>query len=576
MRWSSYFLHTVREIPADADAISHRLMLRAGMLEKVAAGIYTYLPLGLRVIKKVEAIVREEMNREGAIELLMPAVQPAELWEESGRWDRYGRELLRFKDRHDRDFCFGPTHEEVVTATVRGRVASYRQLPFNLYQIQTKFRDEIRPRFGLMRGREFIMKDAYSFDKDEAGLAIHYEKMIRAYGAIFRRCGLDFVIVESDVGAIGGASAHEFMVLAETGEDAVARCAACGYGANVEKATTGDLTAGEPEAPAALGRAATPGAKSVEAVAKVLNVAPPRIVKTLIFETEKEFVAALVRGDLDVNEVKLRNHLGAEHLRLASDAKVLEATGAPAGYSGPVGLAGVRIVNDRSVLRVVNAVVGANAHDEHFVNANAGRDWDDSEVADIARARTGDPCPRCGEPIEIARGIEVGNIFKLGTKYSSSMGCTFLDENGESRPVVMGCYGLGIGRTMAAVIEQHHDDDGILWPAALSPFEAHLIAMNSNDPTTREEADRVYEELRSKGIDVLYDDRDERAGVKFKDADLLGLPLRIQIGGRSLKEGKAEIAFRKLRTPEPLPKEQVVEAAAAAVREARREVPVSA
>jgi prolyl-tRNA synthetase len=572
MRWTTYFLNTVRETPGDAEAISHVLMLRAGMLQKVAAGIYTYLPLGLRVIAKLEAIVRDEMDRSGAIELLLPAVQPAELWRESGRWSRYGRELLRFQDRHERDFCFGPTHEEVVTDAVRTAVSSYRQLPFNLYQIQTKFRDEIRPRFGLMRGREFLMKDAYSFDADEAGLEEHYQKMIDAYGAIFRRCRLDFVMVESDVGAIGGASAHEFMVLAETGEDGVVRCSKCGYGANVEKAETGELGAPPAGPEASLRRVSTPGRTTVADVASSLAVSPAQVVKTLLYETETGFVAALVRGDREVNEVKLKNHLAAEHLELASEAKVAKVTGGPPGFSGPVGLANVRIVNDRSVLKVVNAVVGANEKDAHFVGANAGRDWDDSEIADLTRAKAQDPCPRCRAPMELARGIEVGNIFKLGTKYSRPMDCSFLDEKGEKRPIVMGCYGLGIGRTAAAVIEQNHDDDGIVWPAPLSPFDVHLVAMNVNDAATRAEAERIYGGLREKKVDVFYDDRDERAGVKFKDADLLGFPLRINVGGRSLKEGKVEISNRRDRRAEPLAKEQAVEAVAGAVARAKRQV----
>lgn len=573
MRWTKYFLNTVRETPGDADAVSHQLMQRAGMLQKVAAGIYTYLPLGLRSIQKLEAIVREEMNREGAVELSMPAVQPAELWMESGRWHRYGKELLRIKDRHDRDFCFGPTHEEVIVDTVRKSVTSYRQLPLNLYQIQTKFRDEIRPRFGLMRGREFLMKDAYSFDKDEGGLDVHYEKMTRAYEAIFRRCRLDFTMVESDVGSIGGASAHEFMVLAETGEDAVVRCAGCGYGANVEKAAFGELPGPEPGRAAPIRRVSTPGRVSVEEVSAFLGVPPQSVAKTLIYETEKEFVAALVRGDREVNEVKLKNHLGAEHLQLASEAKVAQATGGPCGFSGPVGLKNVRIVNDASVLRLVNVVVGANEKDAHFADANPGRDWDDSESAAIAQARRGDPCPRCGKPLDLARGIEVGNIFKLGTKYSEPMDCSFLDEGGVKRPMVMGCYGLGIGRTVAAVIEQNHDPDGIVWPAPLSPFDVHLIAMNVNDAETKREAERLYAELLEKGVEIFFDDRDERAGVKFKDADLLGFPLRVNVGGRSLKEGKVEISNREQRRPEPLLKEQAAEAVIAAVKQGRREAP---
>jgi len=570
MRWTRYFLNTVRETPADAEAVSHRLMMRAGMIQKVAAGVYTYLPLGLRAIQKLEAIVREEMNREGAIELLMPTIAPAELWQESGRWQRYGKELLRLKDRHDRDFCYGPTHEEVVTDAVRKAVVSYRQLPLNLYQIQTKFRDEVRPRFGLMRGREFTMKDAYSFDVDEAGLEVQYENMTRAYSTIFQRCRLDFTMVESDVGAIGGSSAHEFMVLAETGEDAVVKCVRGDYGANLEKASTADLAPPEAGPLAPLEKIDTPNARTMVEITALLRVAPSRTIKTMIFETNKEFVAAVVRGDLEVNETKLKNHLGAEHLQLASETKIQELTGGPAGFSGPVGLTGVRIVVDRSVRKLVNVVAGANERDRHYVNANPGRDFDDTEIGDIASARSGDPCLRCGGSLEVARGIEVGNIFKLGTKYSLPMDCSFLGEDGVKRPMIMGCYGLGIGRTVAAVVEQNHDDSGIVWPAPLSPFDVHLIAMNVGDAENRAEAERVYGELREKGVDVLYDDRDERAGVKFKDADLLGFPLRVTVGGRSLKDGKIEISRRKDRAVEPVAKEQAVEATVGAVRQAQK------
>ena len=547
MRWTQYFLNTLRETPADADAVSHQLMMRAGMIQKVAAGIYTYLPLGLRSIRKLEAIVREEMNREGAIELLMPSIAPAELWEESGRWQKYGKELLRVKDRHDRDFCYGPTHEEVVTDTVRKSVVSYRQLPLNLYQIQTKFRDEIRPRFGLMRGREFTMKDAYSFDVDDSGLEEQYTKMIRAYSAIFTRCKLEFTMVESDVGAIGGSSAHEFMVLAETGEDAVVKCSRGDYGANLEKASTGDLEPPEAGPAEPLEKKDTPGARTIEQISAFLGVSPSRTLKTLLFETDKEFVAAVVRGDLDVHEVKLRNHLGAEHLQLASESKVQQVTGGPVGFTGPVGLKGARVVVDRSVLKVVNAVAGANEPDRHFVHVNPGRDFDDSEIADIASARSGDPCPRCGGALEVARGIEVGNIFKLGTKYSLPMGCSFLDEGGVQKPMVMGCYGLGIGRTVAAAIEQNHDKDGVIWPRPLAHFEVLLIAVNPEDEAVKRTAEEIYTQLQEKGIEVLFDDRDERPGVKFKDADLIGIPVRVVVGAKSLADGKVEVSLRKDR-----------------------------
>ncbi len=547
MRWTRFYLFTTREVPADAEVPSHQLMVRAGMIKKVAAGIYTYQPFGWRSLAKLMAIVRRELDRAGSLELAMPAVQPAELWQESGRWQRYGKELLRFKDRHEREFCFGPTHEEVITDILRRDVKSYRQLPINLYQIQTKFRDEIRPRFGLMRGREFLMKDAYSFHASAASLDETYEEMRQAYCRIFEACQLDYTMVEADTGSIGGSHSHEFMVLAETGESEVARSLADGYAANVEKAVAAPLAPPPAEPPAALTQVATPATTSVPEVAKLLGVPLERVVKTLVYETDKGVVLVAIRGDREVNEVKLGNHLDAQFVALANEETVRRATGSPVGYAGPVGLpAGTRLVADESVRGLTNFVCGANAADAHYTGANWGRDAEPTEWVDVLTVRAGDRSPQGGE-LAITRGIEVGHIFKLGTKYSQAMACNYTDEQGVDAPMIMGCYGLGIGRTVAAAIEQNHDADGIIWPLPLAPFEVLLIALNPGDAQVREAAEGLYAELGGRGIEVLYDDRDERPGVKFKDADLIGLPLRIVVGAKSLAEGKVEVSLRRDR-----------------------------
>ncbi len=547
MRFSQAFIYTLRENPQDAEVISHKLMARAGMIDKLAAGIYTYLPLGWRSIEKLCAIVREEMARAGSVELAMPCVQPAELWQESGRWFAYGKELLRLKDRHDREFCFGPTHEEVITDVVRRRVNSYRQLPVNLFQIQTKFRDEIRPRFGLMRGREFLMKDAYSFHGSYESLDEAYRAMEQAYRRIFERCGLSFTAVEADTGNIGGSESHEFMVLAETGEDAVVACT-CGYGANVEKAEAGPL----PRAPQWPGHAPenpqavhTPGLTSVPEVAAFLGLLPAHFIKTMVVETDKEFAVALVRGDDELNEVKLKNALGATHLQLASAEKVQKVTKATVGFAGPLGLSGVRVVADPEVMRLNLAATGANRDDFHWVGVVPGRDFTPDLIADIRLVRGGDPCPRCGKPLEMKRGIEVGHIFKLGTKYSKPMRCTYLDEKGQEQPMIMGCYGLGIGRTVAAAVEQNHDEEGIIWPLPLAPYAVELLNVNPDVPAVAEVSERLYGELVAAGVDVLYDDRDERGGVKFKDADLIGFPLRVVVGKKGVEQGHVEISLRR-------------------------------
>ncbi|MFP3941316.1 MAG: proline--tRNA ligase [Thermoanaerobaculia bacterium] len=561
MRWSQYYLFTTREVPSDAEVVSHQLMVRAGMIKKAAAGIYTYLPFGWRSIRKLEAIVRRELDAAGAVELAMPVVQPAELWQETGRWTQYGHLLLRARDRHERDFCMAPTAEEVITDVVRKEVSSYRQLPFNLYQIGTKFRDEIRPRFGLMRGREFLMKDAYSFHAGEESLDETYRAMEAAYRRIFEACELEYTVVEAESGEIGGSGSHEFMVLAETGEDAVVHDAATGYAANVEKAVCGELPAGPALDADAMEEVATPGKHTVADVAEFLGVDPRQIVKTLLYETSDGTVAVLVRGDREVNEIKLQNVLGADWIRLAGEEEVRRLTGSPPGFAGPVGLPGeVRILADRSVQGVGTFVCGANQADAHLVGARLGRDLEVSEFHDVLLVAGGDPSPRGSGELEAYRGIEVGHIFKLGAKYSEAMGCTFSDETGAERPMIMGCYGLGIGRTVAAAIEQNHDDGGIVWPRPLAPFEVLLLELNpKGEEDVRREAERIYGELRERGADVLWDDRDERPGVKFNDADLLGVPVRIVVGSRGLADGTVEISHRRDRE-----KVQVAEAEAAA------------
>ncbi len=552
-RLSTLLVPTLREDPADAEVVSHRLMVRAGMIRQVARGIYDLLPLGLRAVRKFEQIVREEMDRAGAQEILMPAVIPAELWQESSRWTQYGRELLRLKDRYDRDFCFGPTHEEVVTDLVRREVRSYRDLPKNLYQIQVKFRDEVRPRFGLMRGREFLMKDAYSFHTDAADARREYQVMFDTYTRIFERCGLTFRAVEAGTGAIGGSLSHEFQVLAGSGEDAIVSCDRCGYAANVEKAEVRP-----PPPPAATGgaleRVATPGKRTVEEVAGFLGIPPERFVKTLLFETATgEPVAVLVRGDHEASATKVQAALGGDPVALAEAATVERVTGAPVGFAGPVGLR-VRLLADAALRGIRGAVSGANRADEHVVNLDQARDVPTAEFADLRQARAGDRCPRCDEgTFAEHRGIEVGQVFYLGTKYSTAMGATFLGADGESRPIEMGCYGIGITRTVAAAIEQHHDDAGIVWPAPLAPFGALVLPVSVREATLRETAERVARDVEAAGVDVLLDDRDERPGVKFKDADLVGLPVRVTVGPRALAKGRVEVKPRAAAQADEVP-----------------------
>ncbi|NIP39081.1 MAG: proline--tRNA ligase [Candidatus Dadabacteria bacterium] len=548
MRYSQYFIPTLKETPADAEVVSHQLMVRAGMLRKVAAGIYDYLPLGLRSIRKFEEIVREEMNKAGAIELLMPAVLPAEHWKESGRWDVYGKELLRFTDRAEREFCIGPTHEEIITDIVRREVKSYKQLPVNLYQIQTKFRDEIRPRFGVMRAREFIMKDAYSFDAADEGADKSYWAMYEAYSKIFERCGLEFRAVLADTGNIGGSFSHEFMVLAETGEDVVMSCDKCDYAANLElaeiKQTDNRSDASSSESKD-IEEVHTPAMKSVEEVAEFLKVKSGDLIKTMIVEADGEPVAALVSGDNELSITKLRRHLGADVIDLATPDVIEKATGGALGFSGPVGLK-IKIVADHSIKQIIDGVTGANKKDYHLVNVNLDKDYDVNEFADIRVAADGDGCPNCdGGKLKSTRGIEVGHVFKLGTKYSESMNANFVDEDGKEKPFIMGCYGIGIGRTVAAAIEQNFDDSGMILPRALAPFEVIVMPLNMKDENVIKVANEIYNTLVEKGYDVLIDDRKESAGFKFKDADLIGIPLQVRIGPKTLKENSVEIRLRK-------------------------------
>lgn len=552
MRYSELFLPTLKEDPADAEVISHKLMVRASMIRKLAAGIYNYLPLGLRSIKKVENIVREEMNRAGAIELLMPFVLPAELWKESGRWDKYGKELLRFKDRADREFCLGPTHEEIIMDIVRKEVRSYKQLPLTLYQIQTKFRDEIRPRFGVMRAREFIMKDAYSFDADDEGADKSYWAMYNAYNRIFERCGLEFRAVLADTGNIGGNFSHEFMVLAPTGEDVIMSCNRCDYAANLELAEIGEGEkdeSGNTQEEKTVQEIHTPNLKTVEQVASFLKVEPGRLIKTMIIDGDGKPVAALVRGNHELSLTKLKKAIGADTVQLGSESTIVDVTGGPLGFSGPVGIRVkiiADIIADRSIKNIRNAVTGANKRDYHLINVNPGRDFHVDQFADIRVASDGDLCPRCRDGVlRSSRGIEVGHVFKLGTKYSEAMSATFVDQNGKERFFIMGCYGIGIGRTVAATIEQNYDENGIVLPLSLAPYEVVVLPLNMKDGQVKSVSEDVYRRLLALGAEVLIDDREESAGVKFKDADLIGIPIHVVIGQKALKEGAVEIKLRK-------------------------------
>lgn len=560
MRWSRFYIPTLKEAPSDAEVVSHKLLMRAGMVRKLTSGIYTYMPLGWRAVSKAAQIVREEMDKAGANEVHMPMVQPADLWEESGRWEFYGKELLRIKDRHSRDYCLGPTHEEVICDVVRGEVNSYKQLPLNLYQIQTKFRDEVRPRFGLMRGREFVMKDAYSFDKDQAGLDASYKAMFDAYVAVFTRMGLQFRPVEADSGSIGGNFSHEFMVLAETGEDTIAACCDCDYAANVERAEV--KPCGEPAEPctAATEEVSTPQKSTIEEVAKFLGVSASELVKTLLFVADGEVVAVLVRGDRELNDVKLKSLLGCDVLEMATAEQVKEATNAPVGFAGPVGLNVSRVFADYELQARDGWITGANKADTHLKNVSLSRDAKITQFADLREITLEDPCPRCGGKISLPKGIEVGHVFQLGTKYSEAMNCKFLDENGKEQPMIMGCYGVGVSRVVASCIEQNHDENGICFPPPIAPFEAIVVNLDSKKSDVCEKVEEVYNELKAQGLDTIMDDRNERAGVKFKDADLIGCPVQLVIGGKGLGRGIIEAKDRRTGEKTELPVEDFANA----------------
>ena len=547
MRATNLYAPTLRNTPAEAEIASHQLMYRAGLIRKSAGGMYSYLPLAWRTIRKIERIIREEMDAAGGQEIMMPILQPSELWEESGRWGAYGAEMIRVKDRHDREFCMGPTHEEMITALVRDELRSYKQLPVLLYQIQDKFRDERRPRFGIMRSREFIMKDLYSFDKDVEGMNESYRKMSVAYTNIFTRCGLDFRAVEADSGAIGGGHSEEFTVLAPEGESRIACCDACSYAASDEKAALRPMDAPD-EAELPLEKVATPGTHTIALLAEYLKVPVEKTIKAVAYQTEDDtLILAFLRGDHEVNEIKLANVVpGACDLRMA-DEDAIRAVGGCPGFMSPIGIAkGTHIIVDETAMRMHNAVSGANEADFHYTNVNPKRDFEAVTVADIRLVEEGDACPVCENGhLHIGRGIEAGQIFALGTKYSEAMGATFLDETGKAQPMQMGCYGIGVGRTMAAAIEQNHDEHGIIWPRAIAPYEVVVVAVNAKDDAQLAYAEEVYEELRAAGIDVLLDDRRERAGVKFNDCDLIGYPVRIAIGPKTIDSGSIEVKVRR-------------------------------
>jgi prolyl-tRNA synthetase len=557
MRYSRALIPTLKEVPAEATMASHQLLLRGGFIRRVAAGVYEYLPLGLRVLQRVTQVVREEMDRAGALELLMPAVVPAELWRETGRWDTFGPQLLRLKDRKGADYCIGPTHEEVVTDLARREIRSYRDLPRNLYQIQTKFRDEPRPRAGLIRCREFVMKDAYSFDADDAKAKVSYRAMVVAYCRIMARMGFDFRVVEADTGAMGGTSSHEFQILCDAGEDAIVACGGCSYAANVEAALgqrVDDAAMQQRTSVPAPAAVDTPGKHTIDEVSQFLGIRPSELIKTLLYVWEDKAVAVLVRGDDDVNEVKLARAVGAQEVFLAGDAEVQRLTGAPIGFAGPVGLK-CRILADRHVADIRDGVTGANAADKHLRHVMPGRDFQ-AEYLELRAVRSGDACPRCGKPLRRFQGIEAGHTFVLGTHYSNKMKATYLGEDGQSHPLVMGCYGIGVSRLVAAAIEQHHDDKGMMWPVPITPYTVGLLALG-NDPVTGVRADEVYRLLQSAGIDTLYDDREERPGVKFMDADLLGLPFRVVVGKKGNAEGWVEVRRRGEAQDQRVPFDQL-------------------
>lgn len=566
MKFSELFCPTLREVPREAETVSHQMLLRAGYIRKVSAGVYAYLPLAQRVLKKISAIVREEMDRAGGQEVAMPIIQPREIWEQSGRWDVYGDEMFRLIDRHQRYFALGPTHEEIITTLVDGDVHSYRDLPLLLYQIQNKYRDEIRPRFGLMRGREFIMKDLYSFDVDERGLDVSYQKMYQAYHRIFQRMNLQYRVVEADSGAIGGNESHEFMVTADTGEAEIVFCENGDFAANVEKAQCTVSSQPNNEAMLELEKLPTPGQRTIKDLVAFLGKPEDRQVKTLLYLADGQLVAAVLRGDRELNEIKLKNFLGCNELFMADDATVRAACGAGFGSLGPVEL-NVRVYADLEVAQMRNISCGANEDDYHYINVNPGRDFLPEAYADLRNAVEGDPCPGCGAPLKTARGIEVGHIFKLGTKYSRALGAAYLDQQGQALPMVMGCYGIGVSRTMAAAIEQNYDQDGIIWPMPITPYHVIIVPVNIKKEDQREVAVNLYQALQERGLEVLLDDRDERAGVKFKDADLIGIPIRITVGPKSLQENQVEMKKRGEKEIQNVAIDQILDTIVAAVHD---------
>ncbi|MEW6623243.1 MAG: proline--tRNA ligase [Bacillota bacterium] len=558
MKISKMFINTLREVPAEAEIISHKLLLRAGFIKKVASGMYSYMPIGWRVMQKIMEIIRDEMNKAGGLEVGLPIVHPAELWIETGRWNVYGDELFRLKDRHQRDFCLGPTHEEVITDIVRKEVSSYKQLPILLYQIQNKYRDERRPRFGLMRGREFIMKDLYSFDRDVDGMKISYEKMYNAYMNIFRRCGFEFRPVEADSGAIGGKTSHEFMVIAQNGEQEIVYCTNCNYAANVEKAEAFPEQMPIEEAKE-IEKVYTPGAKTIEKLADYLKITKSKTLKSMLYKADDDLVCLILRGDRTINEIKVKNLLNCINLQIADEFSIKEIFDGPIGYIGPVNLPeSVKVIADNEIIGLNNVAAGANEADYHFVNVNPQRDIRIDVIADIRMVEEGEKCPRGDGYLKRARGIEVGQIFQLGTKYSESLKAYYTDEEGNSKPIVMGCYGIGVGRTMAAAIEQNFDADGIIWPMSIAPFHVAVIPVSIKDSQQASIAEKIYEDLKAADVEVVIDDREERAGVKFKDADLIGYPLRIIVGKRAVDNGIVDFIVRENKEQLELRVEDVV------------------
>ena len=564
MRMSQMLFSTQREVPSEAEAESHVLLLKAGMIRRLAAGVYALMPLGFKVFKKIENIIREEMDAAGAQELIMSAFLPAEYYQQSGRWDVFGTEMIKFKDRNQRDFCLGPTHEEIFAHVLKPELQSYKSMPKTIYQIQNKYRDERRPRFGMIRCREFVMKDAYSFDVDEAGLDVSYQKMYDAYCKVFDRCGLKYVVVHADSGAMGGTGSQEFMIISDIGDDTIASCPSCGYAANAELAACPDA-AESTEEMAAVEKVHTPNVGTIDELVGFFKTTPDKFVKTLLYNADGKIIAAMVRGDRELNETKLKNYLKCANLDLASYDDVRKATGAEVGFAGPIGIDADRLIVDKEIPKLRNFLVGANQTDYHYMGVNYERDFVSADVCDIRLIESGDPCPVCGAKAELAKTIEVGHIFKLGTKYSVAMDCMFLDQEAKQKPCIMGSYGIGLNRTMQAIIEQSHDDDGIIWPDSVAPYNAIVVPVSASNEAQMALAEQIYEQLKAAGIETILDDRDERAGVKFKDADLLGIPHRVNVGRRAA-EGVVEYKQRREKAAEELSVDEAVKRIVKAVK----------